>query len=84
MRIPPPFTITLFIGTALFVFVAYYNMVNVGQSWISTGRFNFAPFMLSLHGGVFLIAMLWLSVRHFNWSWRFLWPLNAEQNKGAA
>jgi lipopolysaccharide export system permease protein len=71
------------LALALFVFVAYYNMVNVGQSWISTGRFNFAPFMLVLHGGVFLIAVLWLSVRHFNWSWRFLWPLNAAQNKGA-
>ena len=72
------------LALALFVFVAYYNMVNVGQSWISTGRVNFAPFMLGLHGGVFLIAMLWLSVRHFNWSWRFLRPLNAKHSKGAA
>jgi lipopolysaccharide export system permease protein len=72
------------LGMALFVFIAYYNMLNVGQSWISTGRFDFLPFMVVLHGGVFLLAMLWLSIRHYNWSWRFLWQRQAPQNKGAA
>jgi lipopolysaccharide export system permease protein len=72
------------LGLALFVFIAYYNMLNVGQSWISTGRFDFLPFMVVLHGGVFLLAMLWLSIRHYNWSWRFLWQRQAPQNKGAA
>lgn len=72
------------LALALFVFVAYYNMINVGQSWISTGRFQFGPFMLGLHGGVFTIAVLWLSVRHFNGSWRFLRPLSTGQNKGIA
>jgi lipopolysaccharide export system permease protein len=28
--------------------------------------------MLSLHGGVFLLAMLWLSKCHNNWRWRNL------------
>ena len=71
------------LGLALFVFIAYYNMLNVGQSWISTGRFGFWPLILVLHGGVFLMAMLWLSVRHLNWSWRFLLPtrLNAAKDK---
>lgn len=72
------------LGLALFVFIAYYNMLNVGQSWISTGRFNFAPFMLSLHGGVFLLAMLWLSARHFNWSLRHLLPSKQPDNKASA
>ena len=62
------------LGLALFVFIAYYNMLNVGQSWISTGRVEFGPFMLILHGGVFAMAMLWLAIRHANWSWRFLLP----------
>lgn len=70
------------LGLALFVFVAYYNMLNVGQSWISTGRFNFASFMVALHGGVFMVATLWLTIRHCNWSWRFLRPARA--SKGAA
>ncbi|WP_416561248.1 LPS export ABC transporter permease LptF [Limnohabitans sp. yimb22184] len=72
------------LGLALFVFIAYYNMLNVGQSWIGTGRFDFLPFMVVLHGGVFLMAMLWLSIRHWNWSWRNLWPARAPQSKGAA
>jgi lipopolysaccharide export system permease protein len=72
------------LGLALFVFIAYYNMLNVGQSWISAGRFNFAPFMLSLHGGVFLLAMLWLSARHFNWSLRHLIPSKQPFNKASA
>jgi lipopolysaccharide export system permease protein len=72
------------LGLALFVFIAYYNMLNVGQSWISTGRFAFAPFMVVLHGGVFLMAMLWLSIRHYNWSWRFLWPSRNTSTQGAA
>jgi lipopolysaccharide export system permease protein len=70
------------LGLALFVFVAYYNMLNVGQSWISTGRYNFASFMLALHGGVFMMAMLWLSIRNANWSWRFLLPTRS--GKGAS
>ena len=72
------------LGLALFVFIAYYNMVNVGQSWISTGRWSVASFMLTLHGGVFVLAVLWIAARHFNASWRFLIPASAAPNKGAA
>jgi lipopolysaccharide export system permease protein len=61
------------LGLALFVFIAYYNMLNVGQSRISTGRTDFTAFMLMLHGGMFVLAAIWLSVRHMNWSWRSLW-----------
>ena len=60
------------LGLALFVFVAYYNLLTVGQNWISTGRMGAIPFMLLLHGGVFLLALVWLTVRHMNWRWRTL------------
>jgi lipopolysaccharide export system permease protein len=60
------------LAMALFVFVAYFNMLNVGMSWISSGRVEFAPFMLALHGGFFLLALAWLAVRHFNVSWQVL------------
>ena len=69
------------LGLALLVFIAYYNMVTVGQNWISTGRFQFMPFMLSLHGGVFLVAVIWLALRHFNASWRWLWPGQTQPKK---
>ena len=62
------------LALALFVFIAYYNMLNVGQSWIRTGRVDFGTFMLVVHGGVFAMAMLWIGIRHANWSWRFLLP----------
>jgi lipopolysaccharide export system permease protein len=59
---------------ALFIFIAYYNMLNVGQSWIASGRVPFSSFLLTLHGGVFLIALSWLYARHMNWSWRAMLP----------
>jgi lipopolysaccharide export system permease protein len=55
---------------ALFAFVIYYNMVNIGQSWVSTGRASFAGFTLALHGGVLLGSVLWLAKQHNNWSFR--------------
>jgi len=58
---------------ALFTFVAYYNVVNLGQNWIAAGSVSFAAFMVLLHGGVFLLAALWLSKAHNQWStWRWL------------
>lgn len=55
---------------ALFAFVVYYNMLNLGQSWISSGRFSMGGFMLALHGGVLLINLAWLSARQNNWGRR--------------
>jgi lipopolysaccharide export system permease protein len=55
---------------ALFSFVVYYNMVNIGQSWVATGRTSFAGFTLALHGGVLLGAALWLAKQHNNWNLR--------------
>lgn len=62
------------LGLALFVFVAYYNLLTVGQDWISSGRVGALPYMLGLHGGVMTLALAWLGLRHINWSWRHLIP----------
>lgn len=64
---------------ALFAFVVYYNLLNLGQSWIGSGRAGFAQFMLLLHGGVFAGGLLWLAQQHNNWHWRRL----AGQRRGA-
>jgi lipopolysaccharide export system permease protein len=53
---------------ALFAFVVYVNLLNMGQSWISNGRIRMIPFLILLHGGTFLIATLWLGKQHNNWS----------------
>ena len=55
---------------ALLIFIVYYNMINVGQSWIGTGRVTFSGFLVALHGGVLALALSWIAARHFNWSWR--------------
>ena len=53
---------------ALFAFVVYYNMLNLGQTWIASGRYSMGGFMLALHGGAFLIGVGWLLKRDNNWS----------------
>jgi lipopolysaccharide export system permease protein len=45
-------------------------MLNIGQSWISSGRFSMAGFMVTLHGGVLLLNLAWLSARQNNWGLR--------------
>ncbi len=62
------------LSLALFIFMAYYNLLSVGQSWVASGRVSFVPFLLALHGGVFLAALTWIAVRHMNWSWRSFLP----------
>jgi lipopolysaccharide export system permease protein len=55
---------------ALFAFVVYYNLINLGQSWIASGRVGFLTFVLALHGGVLLIGVLALAWRHTRFSLR--------------
>ena len=55
---------------ALFAFVVYYNLLNLGQNWIAGGRTSFAGFMLALHGGVLLAGTLWLAKQHNGWTIR--------------
>ncbi|MDM0041044.1 LPS export ABC transporter permease LptF [Variovorax sp. J22G21] len=55
---------------ALFAFVIYYNMLNLGQGWVGSGRVSASIFLLMLHGGVFVLALLWLAKRHNNWGLR--------------
>jgi len=57
---------------ALFTFVGYYNLLNLGQNWIASGKLSLIGFMLALHGGVALLAVLWLLRGHNNWHWRQL------------
>jgi lipopolysaccharide export system permease protein len=52
---------------ALFSFVLYFNLLNLGQSWVANGRIGVLGFMLVLHGGVLAVGLLWLAQRHLNW-----------------
>ncbi|MDQ6628886.1 MAG: LPS export ABC transporter permease LptF [Pseudomonadota bacterium] len=42
---------------ALLGFFAYYNFINLSQSWVGSGRVSLAPALLALHGGVLAVAM---------------------------
>ena len=53
---------------ALFAFVIYYNLLNLGESWIGSGQFELAAYLVLLHGGVLLGTLAWLAKRHYNWS----------------
>ncbi len=59
---------------ALLSFVLYYNMLNVGYSRIANGRFDFANWMVLLHGGIFIGCLIWMAARHWQWSWRHWLP----------
>jgi lipopolysaccharide export system permease protein len=53
---------------ALFAFVVYYNLLNLGQSWVSNSRTSLGGLLLGLHGAVMLIGLFWLAKQHNNWS----------------
>ncbi len=55
---------------ALFAFVVYYNLLNLGQSWIGSGRATLSGFLLGLHGAALALGLLWLAKQHNNWTWR--------------
>lgn len=51
---------------ALFTFIVYYNMVNLGSSRVASGASGFWTFNLALHGGVFALTSLLLLKKHWN------------------
>lgn len=69
---------------SLFSFVIYYNLLNLGQSWIASGKFTFGGFLLALHGSVLVLGTLWLAKGHNNWDWRtFVRPRISLSRKSA-
>jgi len=71
------------LALALFIFVIYYNFINLGQSWISAGQVQFIPYLLALHGGMLGLSLLWLTARHNNWHWRQILALQRTQQRQA-
>ena len=57
---------------ALLTFVAYFNLINLSQVWIASGKLAMGPAMLLLHGGAFVLGLaliLWRE-RSAVWRWR--------------
>lgn len=53
---------------ALFSFVLYYNLINLGQNWIGTGRISFFGLLFALHASMAAASFFWLGKRHNNWT----------------
>lgn len=59
---------------ALFGFMAYYNLMNVGQRWVEADRLGLPELIVYLHGGMLALGLLILLIRHNHWSWQMLFP----------
>lgn len=57
---------------AIFVFVTYYNLINVGQGWVGAERMSAWMWMLLLHGSFFLAGAVLVAAKHNGWSWQAL------------
>ena len=55
---------------ALFAFLLYSNLLNLGETWINSGRVSVGAYLFALHGSVAVLACLWLFKRHENLSVR--------------
>jgi lipopolysaccharide export system permease protein len=46
---------------ALLAFFVYYNLINLSQAWVASGRVAMGPMLLALHGSAFAlaVALLW-------------------------
>ena len=56
---------------AFLAFVVYFNLLVLGKNWVENGKAELMTTLLQLHGGVFLLSMGWLAMRHNHWSLRF-------------
>jgi len=68
---------------ALFAFIVYYNLLNVGQSWVASGQVSLVRLLLTLHGMAFALGLGWLLMRHNNISPRQLWRRRATSRSAA-
>ena len=68
---------------AAFAFFLVFQLLNLGQTWITSGRATFAGVTLGLHGSTLALVLLWILKLHFNWSWRYLLPRRTSSAKPA-
>ncbi len=68
-------------GLAMLVFIFYYNLLNIGQNWIASGRFGIVGWLAGLHGLAMTLGLAWLWAQQRQWSWRDL--LSVKRRSGA-
>lgn len=48
---------------ALLAFVVYYNLLNLSQAWVASGKLGMLPALLAVHGSTLLVALALLAWR---------------------
>lgn len=69
---------------ALLAFVAYFNGINLTQSWVFTGRMGLWKALVILHGGVAMLAWGLLWWRDHAVTWWLLERLSLRRHRGLA
>jgi len=57
---------------ALLTFVVYYNVINLSQAWVASGKLGMGAALTLFHGGAFVLALLLLWWREQG-NRRFVW-----------
>lgn len=52
---------------AILTAIIYYNLINLGRSWISSDKFGIVPVMLAVHGIMLGAAIFFILKRHYEW-----------------
>jgi lipopolysaccharide export system permease protein len=58
---------------ALLAFVVYYNMINLTQAWVASGKVGMGMALVGAHGGAFVLALgllWWRDARNSRTGWR--------------
>jgi lipopolysaccharide export system permease protein len=58
---------------SLLTFIVYFNLLNLSQAWIGSGRFAFGPTLIAVHGGAFVVACTLLWWRDHAAVWQAPW-----------
>lgn len=59
---------------ALFTFIVYYNLINLTQAWVSSGKVSMGVALGGAHGGAFVLALALLWWRDNGKTRRRWWP----------
>jgi lipopolysaccharide export system permease protein len=45
---------------ALLTFVVYFNLLNLSQAWVASGKYKPVPTLVAIHGLVFALTQMWI------------------------
>ncbi len=64
---------------ALLTFIVYYNLINLSNAWVASGKMTIGTTLCLAHGGAFLLALCLLWWRDHSTSWGLWWRLRRQE-----